>query len=312
MSFVENPLDNPGFLPVVYRLAATYAAAFVLIVLINARDLAGMFRTSLWKRYQAWLIMGPAFILCILLGGIPAMLFAALIMFASLKEYSAMLKLPRGFAWLVAFNGLISIVAAVIYPSQISLLPYLYFVTIVLYAVVQYRHEGLLTTAAYSLFGSLWICFSLTHIILFEHLEGGTNLLLLLAFGTISADTFALFIGKASKKLKLDYQFSWGVSPGKTYAGAVGSLIGAGVGVLIFNFLLPAIDYRVVVLILIMGLGSILGDLVESMVKRSAGVKDSSNAIPGHGGVLDRVDSFLVVVVVGYYAWLAMSSGRLP
>jgi phosphatidate cytidylyltransferase len=98
----------------------------------------------------------------------------------------------------------------------------------------------------------------------------------------------AYYMGKSLGKRKL-YE---SVSPNKTLAGGVGSLIGSVAAALIIKALLvPHMPLGVAALTgAVIGAVAVVGDLVESMFKRDAGVKDSSTLIPGHGGVLDKVD----------------------
>jgi phosphatidate cytidylyltransferase len=125
------------------------------------------------------------------------------------------------------------------------------------------------------------------------------------------ADTGAYFagrhLGKYGKKLHPR------VSPAKTRIGFVGSLVGATAGVLIAKawYLADTPTGELIVLGLVAGSLGQLGDLAESMLKRSTGIKDSGALIPGHGGILDRVDSLLVVspVLYLYIAWLHPTSG---
>jgi phosphatidate cytidylyltransferase len=99
------------------------------------------------------------------------------------------------------------------------------------------------------------------------------------------------FLGKNGKKLNPR------VSPKKTVVGFWGSLVGALIGVLIAKVWylghLPLAE--LIVLGLVLGSLGQLGDLVESMIKRSTGIKDSGNIVPGHGGLLDRIDALLIV-----------------
>lgn len=106
-----------------------------------------------------------------------------------------------------------------------------------------------------------------------------------------SADSFAYYIGKGVGEKKLYPE----VSPNKTVAGAAGSLIGGTGGALLLKMLLvPQLGiYHAVIIGIIIGIISIIGDLAESMFKRDAGVKDSSIIIPGHGGILDKIDGAL-------------------
>ena len=94
------------------------------------------------------------------------------------------------------------------------------------------------------------------------------------------------------------------ISPSKTWEGLVGSMVFAGIGGIIFTvFLLGAPWWVGLILGVLLSLGGTLGDLVESLIKRDAGIKDMSNFLPGHGGVMDRLDSMLVAVPVG---WLVL------
>lgn len=119
------------------------------------------------------------------------------------------------------------------------------------------------------------------------------------------ADTFAYFAGRAFGKHPLFPR----VSPKKTWEGAVGGALGAlaiaaGFKIAVLDFTLTWID--VVAIALACGVASQFGDLVESHFKRSVGVKDSATWLPGHGGLLDRIDAALVAVplVVLYLDWV--------
>jgi phosphatidate cytidylyltransferase len=120
-----------------------------------------------------------------------------------------------------------------------------------------------------------------------------------------ASDTMAYYLGKWIGKRKLYKE----VSPNKTVAGAVGSFIGGIIGVLLLRAtLVPLLTISSAVLIGIMiGAISIVGDLVESMFKRDAGIKDSGVIIPGHGGILDKIDGVLFASPVLY--WILKVTG---
>lgn len=136
----------------------------------------------------------------------------------------------------------------------------------------------------------------------------GITLLLYVFILVWAADSGAYFAGRAFGKHKLAPL----VSPGKTWEGVLGGLVSACVLALIFvnfigqdSFRIPTISF------ILLSIGtvaiSVLGDLVESMFKRVANIKDSSQLIPGHGGVLDRIDSLLSAVPFFsffYFYWL--------
>lgn len=118
------------------------------------------------------------------------------------------------------------------------------------------------------------------------------------------ADTAAYFAGHRWGRHKLAPH----VSPGKTWEGVAGGLVmaailAAGTGVAGFNYSAGDLFFWLVLSVSI-ALVSVLGDLFESRVKRAAGVKDSGVLIPGHGGVLDRIDAFTAAAPVFALAWL--------
>jgi phosphatidate cytidylyltransferase len=142
-----------------------------------------------------------------------------------------------------------------------------------------------------ALFGSM--------VLLFRRELGGSWVVLALAYGFIS-DTAGYFVGRAFGKHKL-YEV---VSPKKTVEGSLGGLAGGLVSGLLGHFwflqALPLLD-AIVLSLLATGVGQ-LGDLSESLIKRSVGVKDSGSILPGHGGIMDRSDAILFTgaVVWGY------------
>jgi phosphatidate cytidylyltransferase len=125
----------------------------------------------------------------------------------------------------------------------------------------------------------------------------GAQLLMFLLLMVWSADVGAYFVGKAFGKNKLMPN----VSPGKTFEGFLGGVISACVLVAITAYLLAWNQDQVIVALLVtmvITTVSVLGDLNESMFKRQAGIKDSGSILPGHGGILDRIDSLTATAPV--------------
>jgi phosphatidate cytidylyltransferase len=133
--------------------------------------------------------------------------------------------------------------------------------------------------------------------LLFQHEHGGQWVILCTLYAFWS-DTFGYFVGRAYGKHPLYPS----VSPKKTIEGSLGGLAGALIGGLLAHFWflpeLPLLD--AVLLSLVAASAGQAGDLCESLIKRSVGVKDSGKMLPGHGGILDRVDALLFVAPVVY------------
>jgi len=134
--------------------------------------------------------------------------------------------------------------------------------------------------------------------------ETGPEWIILLYATVWAADSVAYYIGTFLGKKKLYVE----VSPNKTVAGAVGSLIGGILGVIIMKYtLLPVLTvFSVFIIGIMIGTVSVVGDLVESMFKRDAGVKDSGIILPGHGGILDKLDGVLFAGPVLFWFLIAI------
>jgi len=163
--------------------------------------------------------------------------------------------------------------------------------------------RGSLTRWSLAVGGSLYLAFTLSFYLslYFLHTPDPNHL----GFGTVIAVFGAIWVGDTAAMvagLRFGrHRFFPQISPKKTVEGAVAELLAStvffGVAGLLLNISFP----HNLILGLLIGVFAQVGDLVESQIKRTAGVKDASHLIPGHGGVLDRIDSLLLVGVVVYY-----------
>jgi phosphatidate cytidylyltransferase len=154
--------------------------------------------------------------------------------------------------------------------------------------------------------GPLYICLPIAMLILIDMQPKGNIWIFFLLAVIFANDTGALYAGKLFGRHKLYPE----VSPNKTWEGAVGGLITGLIVAVIFLKIdvlkIHAIDPAILFLVLGLSAATQTGDLVESMIKRSYGVKDSGGILPGHGGVLDRVDGllFAIPVLYTYLVWV--------
>jgi phosphatidate cytidylyltransferase len=165
------------------------------------------------------------------------------------------------------------------------------------------QKQGAFTDWSWTLAEIMYIGWFLGYFISLRALDSGRNWVFLAILATAGSDITAYFIGSAFGKHKL----APSISPGKTWEGSIAGVIGA-VGISLL-FLLPTalrLDnyvnwWQMVIIALAVSISGQLGDLVESLFKRNTGAKDSGTILPGHGGVLDRMDSAVFAVITVYY-----------
>lgn len=251
----------------------------------------------------------PAAIVCSLVGGIPFLLAINLVIGVGLFEFYRMMEAKgiRPYKTVGVVAGLV-VSWYVYFQGGFYSSLFLTLVLIVIMVLELFRRDGEFAVfhIASTIFGVFYVAWLGSHIILLRQLGqnlpgedlGGMFVILAfaLAWGT---DTGAYFVGNAIGKRKLLPR----VSPGKTLEGALGGgllcLIAAFIAKLTFAPFLSTVDA------LVLGVASsamaTLGDLVESLMKRDVKIKDTSRALPGHGGMLDRFDSVLFVAPLVYY-----------
>jgi phosphatidate cytidylyltransferase len=174
-----------------------------------------------------------------------------------------------------------------------------------------------LADAAFSVFGLIYIGLSMSTLYLLSSEDNGPSLLLFLVLVVWAGDIAALYIGRAFGRWKL----APNLSPNKTWEGSFASVAGSvliTIGLIYASRALTARDIDTlsypgnqgvwIGLAVLVNVAAQVGDLVESAIKRGAGVKDSGHLLPGHGGMLDRIDALLLAAPVLWYATLAQQS----
>lgn len=171
-------------------------------------------------------------------------------------------------------------------------------VTLVYHFVEQQRTtRELLRNLSAGVFVMFYVPLSLSFAVLIITAENGTNILFSVVLTVAAIDTFGYLIGRFFGRTK----FAPGVSPKKTWEGFIASVAGALLVGITSGLLLMGVSIELAVLFsLAILLAAVLGDLAESLIKRDLGIKDMGDILPGHGGVMDRLDSMLPAAFMGY------------
>ncbi len=150
-----------------------------------------------------------------------------------------------------------------------------------------------------------YVGLTLAHAPVLVNLNTGRELILLAILTTFAIDSVALFVGVSIGRHKLAPK----ISPKKSWEGAVGGVVGGVIAAIVIDAAFD-IEFSLVtagILGAVLGVFAVIGDLYESWIKRRADVKDSGTLIPGHGGILDRLDSVIPNLAIVY--WAAVWSG---
>lgn len=159
------------------------------------------------------------------------------------------------------------------------------------------RKEKAFTGWVWMMAGILYVGWLLSYYVALRSFDEHGIWVFFALFTTFGSDTAAFFVGRALGR----HHLAPYISPRKTWEGAVAGVFGAIIVSLLFTILMPLSYGQAIFLGLVVSVFGQLGGMVESLLKRNMGVKDSSQLIPGHGGFLDRTDSVIFAGIVVYY-----------
>jgi len=294
------------------------------------------------KRVLTAVVLIPIVLLLILRAPIPAL--APLAGLVALLASHELLKISEGYGirpalWptyifigvffllLAVFAGQGGLLSTIVFSASSAFAACL--ASFVFLTIVMAREDmtRAFPAALVAVFAFCYIALPMAFLVQLREQYSGAFLLLYLLLIVWAGDIFAYFVGRSLGS----HPMSPRVSPKKTWEGATASLIASvGIGVTLFNYALPISSallnvhlterkdglfslqpesrWEIVLLSAVLNVAAQLGDLVESLIKRGAGVKDSGTILPGHGGMLDRVDALLFAAPVLWYyaAWRVM------
>ena len=255
-------------------------------------------------RMLTGLIMGTVAMCCIIYGGVALLLLLLLFILSASKEYVKILE-HKGF-----YPSLKIIVTAVILLALIAYFQNTYLLSaaltlcsILAFMWVLFRgRQPYIANVATTVLGFVYCGLFPMHLLFLRELHSpryndGLGFVVLMFTAILLTDIGCYYTGRHLGKHKLAPV----ISPNKTIEGSIGGFILAVLGACVVGWYLGLEWYMSLFAGILCTVFAQIGDLCESLIKRDAGVKDSGNTLPGHGGFLDRVDSFVLTIPVMYY-----------
>ena len=287
-----------SFYYIVFATLAFVAAGLGAMSLFPAtRDKA----RPMWVPYAAWFIMAPVMMVAVLLGKEVFTLVALALSLVATTEFARATGAHRNWPFMAAIYvadlALFAVGYLGLYSVYVSL-PIFFTLIILVVPVLEDRYEGMLQQIALSVLMLLYLGWFPGHLALMERFGRWYVYVAFLVVGTVLNDASAFVIGKLIGKRKVIPT----ISPNKTVGGLFGALVVDIVFVWASRGALPGFTPLMLVLsVLIFWVGGTMGDLVASVSKRDIGIKDFGKWIPGHGGLLDRMDSLMLTGPLMYH-----------
>ena len=262
-----------------------------------------------WKAYLGWLVMAPLVFAMIFAGRIETIIFFTLVALLGFKEFARATGLYRDWVMTGAvYLGIIAcgIVTLVTDPwldvpgwyGLFMALPVYVIAAILVIPIVRNRVQGQLQLLALSIVGFVYFGWMFGFLAFLANANHAYSYLLYLLFAVELNDVAAFTCGKLFGRHPLRSN----ISPKKTWEGSLGALAVSLILPWALSPTFPHFGARDLILIgLIVGVGGQLGDLAISVIKRDLGIKDLGAAIPGHGGILDRIDSLIYVAPLFFH-----------
>ncbi|MBK1810657.1 CDP-archaeol synthase [Clostridium sp. YIM B02505] len=259
------------------------------------------------NRYLGALIIAPILIF-IFLGGVYLKYFTILISMIGMYEFYKTMKVkdfnpiwPVGYILLICYYFINADIEKLVYLLIIAL--------IILFCIPVINTKYTFIDVSLTILGFLYVGVFFSFIYLINAMPNGKFLVWLIFLASWLCDTVAYYTGKYLGKRKLCPK----VSPKKTIAGSIGGLFGSTLALSVYGYFINSFIhnipfYHYIIIGLLCGVFCQFGDLIASSIKRYVGIKDYSNLIPGHGGILDRFDSILFASTIIYmYLHLVLS-----
>jgi phosphatidate cytidylyltransferase len=283
----------------------------VLGVLIGAGAVLALlqfvFRIELgnvWRTYRSWLWMAPLAATVIFAGRWPFIIGVAALAILAFKEFALTSGLDRD-RWMTGTvsAGIVAVGVAALLDTGLTFVALASVALILIVPILRNRVHGAVQRMSLGMIAFLYLGWMFGHLGFLANAANAYGFLCYVIFATEVNDVAAFTFGKMFGRHPLRSE----ISPGKTWEGALGALAVSMALPWLLRFSFPFFGpWQLLLTGLIVGIGGPLGDLSLSVVKRDLGAKDWGGAIPGHGGILDRIDSLIFVAplfmqMAGYY-----------
>ncbi len=303
---IRTALDSPVVLGLTITVVAILAITPIVFFLLIRTGKAGeKLQRELWSRYFSWLILVPLMIGPVLLGAAATIVAVGILSLACYREFARATGLFRErLISAVIVLGILLITFAELdnWYRMFAALASLGVGTIAVVAILPDRPKGYIQRVGLGIFGFMLFGVGLGHLGYFGNDSRYRGILFWLILCVEMNDIFAFICGKTFGHRKL----APNTSPNKTLGGALGAailitILGACIERLVFRHTALDTWRNAVELGLMISILGQLGDLMLSSIKRDIGIKDMAATIPGHGGVLDRFNSLLLVSPAVFY-----------
>ncbi len=249
-------------------------------------------------------VMGTIAMSCIILGGVALLVLLGFVIYFASKEYVKILEHKGFYPSLKIILASEAILALITFFDRVEYVALaLTLCTFASFMWVLFRgRQPYIANVATTILGFVYCGYFPLHLLLLRDMSSaqyhdGLGFVVMMFTSILLTDVGCYYAGTRFGKHKLAPV----VSPNKTIEGSVGGALSAVVGALIVGYFIGVEWYIAVLAGLICTVFAQIGDLCESLIKRDAGVKDSGNSLPGHGGFLDRSDSFIFTIPIMYY-----------
>lgn len=286
-------------IPSAQRVGLALAGGLGAVVLAERRRLRDLASSVLFVRWRTWAITAPIFGAAVLWSPWGSLALVSLLSWQGLREYGRIVGLPRPYRLPMYAAGLASGPVALWSLTAWRAMPPILLIAATLPPLLMQDVKAGIRHLAYAALGFAYIPWLLGYFLLIrQHVDGGPGILLALGMAVAMGDVAAFTAGNLFGRHRLAPK----LSPAKTWEGVAGNLAGAVGAFALMSFALPAgLPVGVLVALpVVVAVGCVWGDLLESLLKRQFGVKDAGSWLPGFGGLLDRIDSLLLVLPLAY------------